>query len=59
VIQQGFECKVEENDKISDVINSAGRHYADVIRKEQVSCDFKSALVTSRGLVKTIHTNIV
>ena len=57
VTRQGFNCKIEDRDNISIVVNVVGGMYTVEIRQEQeqTSCDIKYMPVTLRGLIKAMH----
>ena len=59
MIQCGYACKVDENQKLAVLVNVGGKAYADKIFQETVICNIKSEKMTAKRLVETMQLNFM
>ena len=58
VIQAGYNCKIDETQKIAVVVSAAGKIYADTIQQETVRCEVQLVPVTAQRFIKAMKTII-
>ena len=57
VIEAGYNCKIDETQKITVVISAAGKIYADTTQQETVCCEVKLVPMTVQKFIKAMHKN--
>ena len=57
MVQAGYTCKVDENQKIATVVSAGGKAYANTIQQETMLCEFKNEKMTAKRLIKAMQQN--
>ena len=55
VIQAGYNCKIDETQKIAVVVSAAGKIYIDTIQQVSVRFEVQSVPVTAQRLIKVMY----
>ena len=58
MIQGGYMCKVDENQRLAGAVNAGRRDYADIICQETIICNIsKNEKMTAKRLIKAMQQN--